>query len=219
VPRESKAALAKRTAAITAALKKCYPNARTALHYSNPLELLVATILSAQCTDARVNLVTPDLFKKYTTPPDYANADQDVLAEQIRTTGFFRNKAKNIRAACAKIVEEFNGQVPDNMNDLLTLPGVARKTANVVLGDAFNKSEGVAVDTHVVRLSGRLKLTRHKKNHPEKIENDLMAIVPRKDWTALSHVLIQHGREICTARNPDCTHCAISGLCPSASNV
>ena len=219
MPSQSKASLAKRTAGITAALKERYPDARTALNYSSPLELLVATILSAQCTDARVNLVTADLFKKYNTPSAYANADQDVLPEDIRTTGFFRNKAKNIRAACAKIVEHFGREVPDNMSDLLTLPGVARKTANVVLGDAFNKREGIAVDTHVIRLSGRLKLTTRKNNQGDKIEKGLMAIVPRKDWTIFSHLLIHHGRETCTARKPDCPNCVITKLCPSAFKV
>jgi endonuclease-3 len=219
VPRESKVALTRRAKRITTVLKKRYPNARTALNYSTPLELLVATILSAQCTDVRVNLITANLFKKYKAPSDYANADQDVLAEEIRTAGFFRNKAKNIRAACAKIVEEFGGNVPGDMKDLLTLPGVARKTANVVLGDVFNKQEGIAVDTHVIRLSGRLRLTTQKDNQGDRIENDLMAIVPQKDWTIFSHLLIYHGRETCTARTADCPNCPVSDLCPSAFKI
>jgi len=216
---ESKADLTKRTAKIIRILKKCYPDARTALNWSTPLELLVATILSAQCTDQRVNIVTRELFEKYRTARDYADIPQDVLEGLIRSAGFFRNKAKNIRNAAARIAEAFGGSVPDNMADLLTLPGVARKTANVVLGDAFNKREGIVVDTHVTRLAGRLRLTRHVNNQADRIERDLCQLVPRRDWTAFAHVLIFHGRRRCTARKPDCAGCAISKLCPSATKV
>jgi len=216
VPRESRTARKKRLAAITATLKKRYPRAGTALKYGNPLELLVATILSAQCTDERVNRVTRDLFRNYKTPEDYAEVPQETLQEQIRSTGFFRNKARSIRAACARIRDEFAGHVPDNMADLLTLPGVARKTANVVLGDAFGKREGIVVDTHVTRLSRRLGLTLRKNNQGDKIEKDLMLLVPHEDWTVFSHLLIFHGRDTCTARKPDCQGCPINKLCPSA---
>lgn len=219
MPRESKADVKKRTARIAAALKKLYPEARTELDYSTPLELLVATILSAQCTDVRVNIVTKELFKKYRTASDYAAAPQETLQEEIRSTGFFRNKAASIRAAAAIIVEKFGGQVPGNMEDLLSLPGVARKTANVVLGDAFGVSAGIVVDTHVTRLAGRLKLTAHKNNQGDRIEKDLMALVPRKSWTFFAHLLIFHGRRVCTARKPACDGCTISGLCPSAFKV
>jgi len=216
MPRESKADVKKRTARITAALKKLYPDARTELDYSNPLELLVATILSAQCTDVRVNIVTKELFRKYRTASDYAAAPQETLQEEIRSTGFFCKKAASIRAAAATIVEKFGGEVPGNMEDLLSLLGVARKTANVVLGDAFGVSAGIVVDTHVTRLAGRLKLTAHKNNQGDRIEKDLMALVPRKGWTLLAHLLIFHGRRVCTARKPNCDGCAISRLCPSA---
>ena len=216
MPRESKADVKKRTARITAALKKLYPDARTELDYSDSLELLVATILSAQCTDVRVNIVTKELFKKYRTASDYAAAPQETLQEEIRSTGFFCKKAASIRAAAATIVEKFGGEVPGNMEDLLSLLGVARKTANVVLGDAFGVSAGIVVDTHVTRLAGRLKLTAHKNNQGDRIEKDLMALVPRKGWTLLAHLLIFHGRRVCTARKPNCDGCAISRLCPSA---
>ena len=219
MPRESKADLKKRTARIAAALRKLYPDARTALDYSNPLELLVATILSAQCTDERVNIVTKELFRKYRTASDYAAAPQETFQEEIRSTGFYRNKAASIRAAAGMIVEDFGGEVPGNMDDLLSLPGVGRKTANVVLGDAFGLSEGIVVDTHVIRLAGRLKLTAHKNNQGDRIEKDLMGLVPRKDWTLLAHLLIFHGRRVCTARKPDCDGCAIGRLCPSAFKV
>jgi len=219
MPRESKANLKKRAAQITRKLKKRYPDARTALNHTSALELLVATILSAQCTDARVNMVTPALFKKYPTARHFAEASQEILQEEIRSTGFYRNKAKNIRTACARIVEDFGGKVPDNMEDLLSLPGVARKTANVVLGDVFGKCEGIVVDTHVTRISQRLKFTSHKNNQADRIEKDLMAIIPRKDWTIFSHLLIFHGREICTARRPRCAECPISRHCPSAFKV
>jgi len=219
MPRESKSDLKQRTARIIRVLKGEYPHAKTALEHSNPLELLVATILSAQCTDERVNRVTPELFGKYRTAKDYADAPQAVLEQQIRSTGFFRNKARNIRAAAAKIVQDFGGRAPDEMDKLLTLPGVARKTANVVLGSAFGKNEGVVVDTHVIRLSRRMKLTRHKNNQSDRIEKDLMALVPRDEWTLFGHVMIFHGRRVCTARKPDCAGCPINDLCPSAFKV
>ncbi len=217
--RESKENLKKRTAKITRILKKQFPEISTALNWSDPIQLLVSTILSAQCTDVRVNIVTKELFKKYKTAEDFAAASQEELEQQVRTTGFFRNKAKNIRGACERLIEHYDSKVPDNMEDLLTLPGVARKTANVVLGDAFDKREGVVVDTHVARLSGRLKLTRHTKAQANKIEQDLMAIVPHKDWTIFAHLLIFHGRQTCSARKPKCADCAINELCPSAFKV
>ncbi len=216
MPRESKADRKKRTAAIIRALKKQFPGATTALRHRDPLELLVATILSAQCTDKRVNIVTKDLFRKYKTVRDYAEASQEVLQEEIRSTGFFRNKTKNIRAAARKIVDNFGGSVPDDMDKLLSLPGVARKTANVVLGTAFGRNEGIVVDTHVTRLSQRLRLTGHKNNQGDRIEKDLMQLVPRADWTVFGHMLILHGRSACTARKPNCAECPISKLCPSA---
>ncbi len=216
MPRESKADRKKRTARITAALKKLYPHAKTALRHSNPLQLLVATILSAQCTDTRVNIVTKELFRKYKTVGDYANARQEVFEQEIRSTGFYRNKAKNIIAAAKKLIADFGGEVPDNMEDLLSLPGVARKTANVVLGDAFGKNEGIAVDTHVRRLAGRMGLS--KQNDPVKIEKDLMELVPRNAWAVFSHLLIFHGRGVCAARKPDCEECAISKLCPKTGH-
>ena len=212
MPRESKIEKKKRTARITTVLKKLHPDAKTALHHRNPLQLLVATILSAQCTDVRVNIVTKDLFKKYKSAADFAKARQEVFEQEIRTTGFYRNKAKNIIATAKKLIDDFGGKVPDNMEDLLSLPGVARKTANVVLGDAFGKSEGIAVDTHVRRLSGRLGLSKHED--PVKIEKDLMELVPRKNWAIFSHLLIFHGRRVCTARKPKCDECGISKLCP-----
>jgi endonuclease-3 len=216
MPRESKADRKKRAAKITAILKKRYPDARTALNHGDALELLVATILSAQCTDDRVNIVTKDLFQKYKTPKDYADAPQQMLQEEIRTTGFYRNKAKSIRASAKKIIEDFGGRVPDTMDELLSLPGVARKTANVVLGGIFGKNEGIAVDTHVMRISQRLKLTSHKNNQGDRIEKDLMELVPRRDWTLFGNVVIFHGRQICSARKPNCPQCPINNLCPSA---
>ena len=217
MPRESKANLKKRTAKIFALLAKQYPNASIALKHSNPLQLLVATILSAQCTDKRVNIVTRELFKKYKTPEDYAHASQGTLEQEIRTTGFFRNKAKNIRGAAAKIIKDFGGEVPDTMDELLSLPGVARKTANVVLGNAFGKNEGFVVDTHVKRLAGRLRFSKH--TDPVKIERDMMGITPRDEWALDAHLLIFHGRTFCTARNPNCIDCPINKLCPSAGKV
>ena len=219
MPAESQAARKRRAARIVRILKKRYPNARTALSHANPLELLVATILSAQCTDRRVNAVTPALFKKYPTARAYADVPQETLEQDIRSTGFFRNKAKNIRAAALRIVEQSDGKVPDTMAELLALPGVARKTANVVLGDAFGKAEGIVVDTHVTRLAGRLGLTRHRSNQSDRIEKDLCALVARADWIAFAHLLIFHGRETCTARKPHCAGCPLEKLCPSALKV
>ena len=190
-----------------------YPRACCELDFRNPLELLVATILSAQCTDKRVNMVTPSLFKKYRTAADYANASQAELENAIRSTGFFRSKTKSIRAAMRTIAEEHKDKVPNTMEELRALPGVGRKTANVVLGNAFGKNEGVVVDTHVARLSQRLGLTKQKD--AEKIERDLMKIVPREHWTNWSHWLIWHGRRRCFARKPDCGRCEVFRLCPS----
>ena len=192
---------------------KVYPDAHCELDFKNPLELLIATILSAQCTDKRVNMVTPALFKKYRTAADYAKAPQLELERAIRSTGFFRNKTKSIRAATSTIDKKFGGKVPDSMEELRELPGVGRKTANVVLGNAFGKNEGIVVDTHVARLSQRLGLTKQKD--AEKIERDLIKLVPRKHWTNWSHWLIWHGRRRCYARKPDCGHCEVFRLCPS----
>ncbi|HEV3243538.1 MAG TPA: endonuclease III [Chthoniobacterales bacterium] len=190
-----------------------YPDARTELNFKTPLELLIATILSAQCTDKRVNMVTPGLFKKYRTARDYANAPPGEIENAIRSTGFFNSKAKSIRGATSTIAEKFGGKVPDSMEGLRELPGVGRKTANVVLGNAFGKNEGVVVDTHVIRLSQRLGVTRQKD--PEKIEQDLMKLVPQKYWAIWSHWLIWHGRRRCYARKPDCRSCEVFKLCPS----
>jgi endonuclease-3 len=190
-----------------------YPGAHCELDYKNPLQLLIATILSAQCTDKRVNMVTPALFKKYPKAIDYAKAAPPELENAIKSTGFFRNKTKSIRAATSTIARKFGGRVPETMDELRELPGVGRKTANVVLGNAFGKNEGIVVDTHVSRLSQRLGLTKHKD--PEKIERDLMKLVPREHWTNWSHWLIWHGRRRCFARKPDCSQCEIFRLCPS----
>ncbi|HWP38610.1 MAG TPA: endonuclease III [Gemmatimonadales bacterium] len=206
---------AQRIKPIITRLKRRYPDARTALHHENPLQLLVATILSAQCTDARVNDVTRDLFAKYHTAADYANADPAVFEQEIRSTGFYRNKTKAILAMAAALVTRHGGEVPRTMRELTALPGVGRKTANVVLGSAFGINEGVVVDTHVHRLARRLKLTTN--DDPVKIEQDLMALLPRREWTLFSHLLIQHGRQICQARKPKCEICPINSLCPSAS--
>jgi endonuclease III len=195
------------------AFPKVYPNAHTELIFKNPLQLLVATILSAQCTDKRVNMVTPALFKKYRTAKDYADASQAEFENAIKSTGFFRSKTKSIRGAMRAIAEEHGGKVPDTMEALTALPGVGRKTANVVLGNAFHRDEGIVVDTHVIRLSQRLGLTKHKD--AEKIELDLMKLVPREHWTDWSHWLIWHGRRRCYARKPDCSRCEVFGLCPS----
>ena len=202
-----------RVAELIGVLPEVYPGAHTELNFKGPLQLLIATILSAQCTDKRVNMVTPALFKRYRTAADYAKAPQAELEKAIQSTGFFRNKAKSIRAATAVIAEKYDGRVPDTMEQLRELPGVGRKTANVVLGNAFGKNEGIVVDTHVSRVSLRLGLTRH--TDPEKIELDLMKLVPKEHWTDWSHWLIWHGRRRCFARKPDCTQCEILRLCPS----
>ena len=195
-------------------LKRNYPKSRTALKFENPLQILVATILSAQCTDEKVNQITPSLFQKYPEAKDFAQADQKKLEEEIRPTGFFRNKARSIIKASKMIAEDFNGEVPDSMEKLITLPGVARKTANIVLSSAFKKAEGIAVDTHVRRLAQRLGLS--KEEHPDKIERDLMSIAPKKDWLDFNYMLVNHGRKICQARKPQCPLCMIRHLCPSA---
>lgn len=206
--------LRKRTQRIIQLLKREYPNATCSLNYSNPFELLIATILSAQCTDERVNMVTADLFRKYRKPADYLKVPPAELQEDIRTTGFFRNKAKSIQGTAKVLVDEYKGQVPHTIDQLLELPGVARKTANVVMGNAFGIASGVVVDTHVARLSRRLGLTKEKQ--PGKIEKDLMELVPKKDWVIFPHLLIAHGRKICKARNPLCASCVVEKLCPSS---
>jgi endonuclease III len=203
----------KRVLAILPILKKTYPDAKCSLDYRSPLELLVATILSAQCTDKRVNLVTPALFRKYKTAADYAKSPPEELEKAIQSTGFYRSKAKSIRAMAAALVENHGGKVPGRMEELTALAGVGRKTANVVLGNAFGQNVGVVVDTHVGRLSQRLGLT--EQNSPEKIERDLMEIVPSKDWTLWAHLMIHHGRAICMARGPLCEKCPIFKYCPS----
>jgi endonuclease-3 len=217
MPRESQPALADRAAKIIAALAATYPAAHCELNYSNPLELLVATILSAQCTDKQVNLVTAALFQKYRTAADYANADLAQLEKDVQRLGFFRNKAKNIKACCQTLVERHGGVVPRTMFELVNLAGVGRKTANVVLGNAYNINAGIVVDTHVARLSQRLGLTR--LTDAEKIEEALIPLVPQPQWTLFSHWLIWHGRRRCNARKPDCEHCEIRNLCPSAGKV
>ncbi|MCS7221298.1 MAG: endonuclease III [Anaerolineae bacterium] len=203
-----------RIAEILRRLRQAYPDAQCALRHSNPLELLVATILSAQCTDERVNQVTLSLFQKYRSAEDYAMANPAELEQDIRPTGFYRNKARHIQGAARVILERFGGEVPQTMDELLQLPGVARKTANVVLGVAFGQAEGIVVDTHVRRLANRLGLT--KEQDPDKIERDLMAIIPREHWIDFGHQLIWHGRCICHARKPDCPNCPLNDLCPSA---
>ena len=198
-------------------LEKEYPEAKTSLHYHNALEILVATILSAQCTDKRVNIVTKSLFKKYQTAQDYANAEITELEQDIRSTGFYRNKAKNIKKSSWMIVEKYDGKVPNTMEELIKLPGVARKTANIVLSNAYGKNVGIAVDTHVGRISKRLGLTQNK--NPDKIERDLMQIVPKEYWKRLTNLIIFHGRKVCTARKAKCNICILNQLCPSAFNV
>ena len=200
---------------IIARLKREYPDATCALHHRSALELVVATILSAQCTDARVNMVTPHLFAKYRTAADYAAADPRVLEREIQSTGFFRNKTKSIIGMAQALVERHGGEVPQTMEELTALPGVGRKTANVILGTWFGKNEGVVVDTHVHRLSRLLGLTR--QDDPVKIEQELMQLVPREDWTWFSHTLIQHGRAVCIARRPRCAECVLNRLCPSST--
>jgi len=204
----------RRIAVILPILRQTYPDARCSLDHANPLQLLVATILSAQCTDERVNLVTKALFHKYRSAADYARVPQAKLEKEIQSTGFFRNKAKSIRAMAKALVEKHGGQVPDTMEELTALAGVGRKTANVVLGNAFDKNVGVVVDTHVTRVSNRLGLTKHKSD-PIKIEKDLMQIVPQEDWTLFSHLLIHHGRRICQARGPKCGICPVLPYCPA----
>jgi endonuclease III len=215
--RETSDAKSARLKKIIAALQRAYPDAHCELNHTSPLELLIATILSAQCTDKRVNLVTAELFKKYRAAADYADAPLAELEEAIKTTGFFRNKAKNIQACCRKLVERHGGQVPRTMEELIQLDGVGRKTANVVLGNAFDINIGVVVDTHVTRLANRLGLT--KQQDAVKIEPELMTLVPQKQWTLFSHWLIWHGRRRCIARRPDCENCEIKSLCPSAGKV
>jgi endonuclease-3 len=202
------------TTKIVRRLKRAYPDAHCALNHTSAFELLIATILSAQCTDARVNIVTEDLFRKYRGPDDYLKVAQTELERDIHSTGFFRNKSRNIQAACKRIVDEFGGQVPQTMDEILTLGGVARKTANVVLGNAFGIASGVVVDTHVARLSQRLGLTGN--TNAEKIEQDLQQLVPKRDWILFPHLLISHGRQICIARKPKCEDCVLNDICPSA---
>ena len=209
-----KAKAAERVKKILPILKKTYPGAKTALNYANPLELLIATILSAQCTDVRVNMVTKELYKKYKSAADWANADIKQIESDIKSTGFYRNKTQSIKKSCTELATHFGGKVPDNMDDLVKLPGVGRKTANVVLGGSFGKVEGIVVDTHVKRLSKRLKLSR--ETNPEKIEQDLMKLIQKKDWIVTGNLLIRHGRKICSARKPKCIECTINYLCPSA---
>jgi len=195
-------------------LEKEYPDAKTSLDYKNPLEIVVATILSAQCTDKRVNIVTKSLFQKYRTATDYANSDLEELEEDVRSTGFYRNKAKNIKNTGRMLVEKYDSQVPQTMSELLELPGVARKTANIVLSNAYGVIVGIAVDTHVRRLSKRLGLTEN--TNPDKIETDLMQIVPKTQWKRITDLLIFHGRNFCTARKPKCGICVLNKICPSA---
>ena len=212
MPRETVAATKERAQKICAALARTYPTAHCELNFSNPLQLLVATILSAQCTDKRVNLVTAELFKKFRTAKDFADAPLADIQEAVKTTGFFRNKAKNIQACCATLVEKFHGEVPRTMDELHALAGVGRKTANVVLGNAFDINVGVVVDTHVTRLGNRLGLVQG--TDAVKLEQALMPLVPPRDWTRFSHWLIWHGRRRCPARTPDCVNCEIKNLCP-----
>ncbi|HSE67758.1 MAG TPA: endonuclease III [Gemmatimonadales bacterium] len=199
---------------ILARLKEAYPEARTALNFEDPYQLMVATILSAQCTDARVNMVTPEVFRRFPDPAAMARAKKPVLERLIQSTGFFRNKAKNLIGMAQAVVADHDGKIPNTMEELHALPGVGRKTANVVLGNAFGINVGVTVDTHVARLSQRLRLTRH--DDPVKIERDLMPLFPQTDWALLSHLLIFHGRQVCIARRPRCEVCVIADLCPSA---
>lgn len=207
----------RRSAEVIRRLQKAYPDAHCALNHTTPFELLIATILSAQCTDARVNIVTADLFRKYRGAVDFLNVSQRELEKDIHSTGFFRNKARNIQAACKRIIENYGGEIPRTMDALLTLGGVARKTANVVLGNAFGIASGVVVDTHVSRISQRLGLTQNKT--PEKIEQDLQKLVPKKHWVMFPHWMIFHGRQICIARKPKCGECVLANICPSREDV
>jgi endonuclease-3 len=206
-----------RISALLERLAQAYPNVECALHHRNAWELLVATILSAQCTDARVNMVTPGLFKKFPTPTDFAHAPLVEIEEQIRSTGFYHNKAKSLNGAARKLTAEYSGKVPQTMEELLTLPGVARKTANVVLGVAFGKAVGVVVDTHVLRLARRLELTQ--ATEPIQVEKDLMKIIPQDHWIAFSHEMIHHGRQVCIARKPRCVDCTLEPLCYSSDKT
>lgn len=209
---ESPEELSRRARTLARKLRKAYPDAKCALDHENALQLLIATILSAQCTDARVNKVTPALFARYPDAKDFADSERSELEELVRTTGFYRNKSKSIHGAASKITETFDGEVPKTMEELLTLPGVARKTANVVLGTAFAVASGFVVDTHVFRLSRRMGLAKAKT--PEQVEKQLMALLPKKDWIDLAHILIHHGRAICAARSPKCNDCMVEADCP-----
>ena len=215
VPKEKPEQLKRRTREIIRKLKRAYPGAKCSLNHSNAFELLVATILSAQCTDERVNIVTADLFRKYRKPEDYLKVSPRELEKDIQSTGFFRNKTKSIQGTSKMLSEAYGSEVPRTMDELLELPGVARKTANVVLGNAFEIRSGVVVDTHVTRLSHRLNLTQQKT--AEKIEQDLVQVVPKKDWIIFPHLMIYHGRKICKARNPLCAECEVEKYCPSSS--
>lgn len=217
MPTKKVQARADRVKSVLPILKKTYPHAKCSLDHHNPLELLVATILSAQCTDERVNIVTKSLFQKFKSAKDYANVPQEELEKDIQSTGFFRNKAKSIRGMAASLIEKHGGKVPDTMEELVHLAGVGRKTANVVLGNAFDKNEGVVVDTHVGRISQRLGLTSH--TDPVKIEQDLITVVPQEEWTLWSHLLIHHGRAICQARKPRCQECPILAYCPAGQKL
>ena len=212
--RESTDELKKRVREVIRRLKRVYPDAKCSLTHTNPFELLIATILSAQCTDERVNIVTADLFRKYRQPEDYLKVPARELEKDIQSTGFFRNKTKSIQGTSKLLTEEYGGRVPQTMDELLELPGVARKTANVVLGNAFGIKAGVVVDTHVTRLSHRLNFTQQKT--AEKIEQDLIGIVPKKDWVIFPHLMIYHGRKVCKARNPLCAECVVEKQCPSS---
>jgi len=214
MPRESKKARRERAGEVYDLLLETYPDAHCELHHSNAYELTAATILSAQCTDVRVNMVTPDLFREYPTPAELAGARQEDVEEIVRSTGFYRNKARNLIGMGEAVVERHGGEIPQTMAELVKLPGVGRKTANVVLGNAFGIDEGVVVDTHVKRIAGRLRFTR--QTDPVKVERDLMDIFPRERWTLLSHLLIFHGRSLCPARKPRCAECPVAHLCPSA---
>jgi endonuclease III len=212
--KETQSQRRKRTSQLIKQLKAAHPDARCSLNYANPLELLVATVLSAQCTDERVNRVTESLFKKYHTASDYAGAPPGELEEDIKSTGFYRSKAKALRGCCAELIAQYGGEVPANIAALVQLPGIGRKTANVILGNAYERAEGIVVDTHVRRLAGRLGLSQH--SDPDKIEQDLLPLVPRKDWVITGHLLIRHGRRICSPRAPKCSVCPANDLCPSA---